>query len=280
MTPEHDPRPPRRASDQPASHAAPIASEIPTWPKTGAFLNADGSGRLTIDGRSEELPAGDIAASRALVIERVTATAQSVGRPVRLNSSDPDGEWELAVYPDGHVEELAGRAAAPQPEARAPAPPGVPVGRATAPRTPPRGRFARRVAAALAVVVLIASGVAVVAATTDGGEDATEPVPTIAAPAIDVKAISAMIAKAKREAQQRADAQQLRRRAAEQRAAASRRAAAQRAARRREARRRAAARRRDPAAARPTRPPAPAVPQRPVSPQPPPPSDCGQFDLC
>ena len=100
--------------------SAPVASEIPRWPKTSADLQTDGSGRLTIDGRTEDLPAGDIAASRALVIERVTATASSVGRAVRLTSTDPDGEWELAVHPDGQVDELAARPS-PAPTPAAPA---------------------------------------------------------------------------------------------------------------------------------------------------------------
>ena len=82
-------------------------SEIPRWPTITARLHADGSGHLTIDGRDEQLAAGDLDAARATVLERVTATAATVARPVRLHSSDPDGDWELAVHPDGHVDELA-----------------------------------------------------------------------------------------------------------------------------------------------------------------------------
>jgi hypothetical protein len=97
----------------PRTPTQPVASDIPRWPATTAVLNADGSGRLTIDGRREELPAGDLAASRELVKHRVTDLAQDLGRPVRLTSTDPDGEWELAIAPDGGVRELAAQPGPP-----------------------------------------------------------------------------------------------------------------------------------------------------------------------
>ena len=83
------------------------ASDVPHWPKITAILNADGSGRLTVNGVVEELAPGDLDIARGHVLERVAAAAASVGRAVRLHSTDPDGEWELAVHPDGHVDELA-----------------------------------------------------------------------------------------------------------------------------------------------------------------------------
>ena len=101
----------------------PVASEIPRWPATSAILNADGSGRLTMDGRGEDLVAGDLATTRALVIARVAASADELGRAVRLTSRDPDGEWELAIHPDGQVAELAARPAAERADASASSPP-------------------------------------------------------------------------------------------------------------------------------------------------------------
>jgi len=87
--------------------ASPTASDVPHWPKITAILNADGSGRLTVNGVVQDLAPGDLDAARGHVLERVIATADSVGRAVRLHSTDPDGQWELAVHPDGHVDELA-----------------------------------------------------------------------------------------------------------------------------------------------------------------------------
>ena len=118
--------------------STPVAVQIPRWPATNAILNADGSGRLTIDGRGENLQAGDLATSRALVIRRVTETAKGLERAVRLTSVDPDGEWELAIYPDGTVRELAARptADAAEPivvEPVAPAPDDRTVERVTVP---------------------------------------------------------------------------------------------------------------------------------------------------
>lgn len=101
----------------PRSPTQPVAREIPRWPATTAVLNADGSGRLTIDGRREDLPRGDLTASRELVKQRVTGLAEDLGRAVRLTSTDPDGEWQLAIGPDGSVRELA---AQPAPLAAAP----------------------------------------------------------------------------------------------------------------------------------------------------------------
>ena len=89
----------------PSTTARP-GTEIPRWPKISVTLNADGTGLLTNQGRDHRLNAADIDAARADVIARVVATARSLERPVRLKSTDPDGEWELAVHPDGTVTEL------------------------------------------------------------------------------------------------------------------------------------------------------------------------------
>ena len=118
----------------PRTPTQPAASDIPRWPATTAALHADGSGRLMIDGRREDLQAGDLAASRELVKQRVTSLAEELGRPVRLTSTDPDGEWELAIGPDGSVRELA---AQPAPRGPVAAPPlAKPTATATAPISP------------------------------------------------------------------------------------------------------------------------------------------------
>jgi len=53
----------------------------------------------------------------SMTLERVTKTAAELERPVRLTTTDPDGEWELAIAPDGSVSELA---AQPAPTTAAP----------------------------------------------------------------------------------------------------------------------------------------------------------------
>jgi len=120
------------------------ASQIPRWPKSSAILNDHGSARLTINDKPEDLTADNVDSARQIVLERVTATALEVGRPVRLTSTDPDGVWELAVHPDGTVQELAAhpttktRQSPPRPPRR----PAAPLSRRRA--TGPRAALAAR----------------------------------------------------------------------------------------------------------------------------------------
>ena len=328
--------------------ATPVASDIPRWPATSVLLNADGSGRLTIDGRVEDLAAGDLTASRAHVIQRVVDTADGLGRPVRLTTTDPDGEWELAIHPDGQVEELAARPAAeplaapvapappasasaastppPPPPIPAPPPPDVfahddidlPARAETrrverAPRTPRPARpatsrtsrrTAARLGAALALLVAIASAVAIIV--TSGPDTVVEQTPAArtdaraaAAPGEITKAIN----DARRNSQQRMADQRRRddaranaaakraddRRLARAKRALRRRVAARNASRRRAPARRAGARQPGPTTAARPQPrvsaPPPPPPAARVSPPPPPPSppparQCGEFDIC
>lgn len=270
------------------SPSTPAATSIPRWPKITVALHADGSGRLTIDGRDEDLSAGDIDDTRRIVLERVAATALTVGRPVRLHSSDPDGRWELAVHPDGQVDELAAHpataAVAPAPEldtvaaaVRAPQP--------SAHSTPParqRRRSPVRAAVALALLAVLASAAALVLtngpATVVRGSAPITPINDTAPP--DEAGRAAVVASGYEAAQRRQAArEQRRRRAALQQRVAARQARERRAARRRATARRAASRRRSAPAPQPARTtrPAPRA-AREFAPAPPP--ACGEFDLC
>lgn len=271
---------------------APARTEIARWPKITATLHPDGAGTLTIDGRAHELEAGDLDASRTTILKRVTATAATVGRPVRLHSTDPDGDWELAVHPDGRVDELATLAAPDTPP-----PPAAARAARQARRAAPaaRGRLARRLLAAAALLIGVAAGAAVFMTNGPATVVSTSPSPrTPATPQVVVRenvqhvaAAALTRARATRHRQPVARA----RRSAVRHRRAIRQARAQRAARRRavaqrlarSARPAAAARRRPAATAQPrasavpTSPPARA---RPSAPPPPPPARCGEFDLC
>jgi len=267
---------------RPVSAHPPAASDIPRWPTTTAILNADGSGRLRINDKAEDLAAANLDSARAIVLQRVTATAIEVGRPVRLTSTDPDGEWELAVHPDGHVQELAARPARPTRRAAAP--------RATPPAQPihdrPTRSSATRVGAGLALLAAILTTAVVVTSTSEQRAPTPAPTPTITRSVISDRAIVALTAHAS--TARRAALAENRRAQATQRRAAHRRAIAARARRRAAARRlnaRAAARARartaapaPPARVAPATPPPPA-PDAPAPPPPPPPT-CGEFDLC
>lgn len=80
-----------------------VTDTVPAWPKIAAVVRADGSGEVTINGTSHAVDADTIDAARAAVLARVTETATKVGRPVRVTTSSPDGEFPLIVHPDGNV---------------------------------------------------------------------------------------------------------------------------------------------------------------------------------
>ncbi|MET4224527.1 MinD-like ATPase involved in chromosome partitioning or flagellar assembly [Oerskovia enterophila] len=76
---------------------------VPTWPHIEAVIREDGTGEVTINGTSHALEANSLEEARNSVIETVAATAKKVGRPVRVATTSPDGDWPLIVHPDGTV---------------------------------------------------------------------------------------------------------------------------------------------------------------------------------
>lgn len=93
-----------------------------TWPHVTATLNSDGTAHVTISGSTAPVRGDSVDDARGQVVSHIAATAAKLGRPVRAEVTDPDGEWPLIVHPDGTVEEdprapqqrgRAGRSAAP-----------------------------------------------------------------------------------------------------------------------------------------------------------------------
>jgi hypothetical protein len=271
---------------------APAAADIPRWPTLSATLSDDGSGTLTIDGRTHKLGSTDIATARRVVLERAAATATTVGRPVRLNTTDPDGDWELAVHPDGRVDELDAHPAPAPATADTPAPITPPARRRSRePRQPARGPIARRLVVAAGLVIAISAATALVLTngpvTVVRTASAPRPVSPVS-PAVRESDVAAALAHAHAAAQRRAAARARRQRAVREHRVALRQAREQRAARRRAATqrsarnaRRAAPRQRAATHERRPTPTAPAQPPtRPATPLPPTASSCGAFDLC
>ena len=284
------------------SPTGPASPTVARWPTFNATLNDDGTGVLTIEGREHPLDAENIDAARAAVLDRVRKTAVELERPVRLTSNDPDGEWELAVHPDGSVDELA---AHPTPEPPAPIaapatpdpPPDVdqapdlatvPLARGAEPppltrsqrrwagaAAPPR-RSGRPIAVAVALAVLIGLAVVTALLATSGGPDTVVSEPDPPPRAISENVAADAIAAAQRKAEQRRVAAAERRSAqrALQRRVAARQARERRAARRALQRRVAARQARERrAAARRAATAQPSTPTRPrprVTPPPPP----------
>ncbi|MBG6056935.1 MinD-like ATPase involved in chromosome partitioning or flagellar assembly [Cryobacterium sp. MP_M5] len=73
-------------------------------PSIRAMIRSDGTGELTIDGKSQQITAVDEAGVREEIINRVAATARTLGRPVRLTAEDEQGQSPLIVHPDGDVD--------------------------------------------------------------------------------------------------------------------------------------------------------------------------------
>ncbi len=75
------------------------------FPKINAVLRTNGTGEVTINGTSHAIEAADEAAVLNDALRLITATAVQLGRPVRVSTTDPDGQGLIIVSPDGVVRE-------------------------------------------------------------------------------------------------------------------------------------------------------------------------------
>ncbi len=88
-----------------------MAESIPSYPIVEVTLAEDGSAHMNVAGSHVDFPAGDPAATRRAIIERATAIAVQLHRPVRMNATDPLGTWHNAVTPNGDVIDLEAQGA-------------------------------------------------------------------------------------------------------------------------------------------------------------------------
>lgn len=79
---------------------------VPTFPRIEATVGTDATGTVAINGVTQPVTGTSDQGVREEILAVVTATANDMGRPVRLTTRDALGEQELAVHPDGHVEAL------------------------------------------------------------------------------------------------------------------------------------------------------------------------------
>jgi MinD-like ATPase involved in chromosome partitioning or flagellar assembly len=77
------------------------------FPKINAVLRTNGTGEVTINGTSHAIEAADEAAVLTDALRIITETAAQLGRPVRVSTTDPDGEGLIIVSPEGVVSEAA-----------------------------------------------------------------------------------------------------------------------------------------------------------------------------
>lgn len=77
---------------------------VPDWPKVSANITADGTAEVTINGSPRTvLTGGDLDQARAAVLEHLSVQTAGLGRPLRVETVDPDGHSHLVVHPDGRV---------------------------------------------------------------------------------------------------------------------------------------------------------------------------------
>jgi len=77
------------------------------FPKINAVLRTNGTGEVTINGTSHAIEANDEAAVLSQALRLITDTAAQLGRPVQVNTTDPDGQGHIIVSPEGVVSEAA-----------------------------------------------------------------------------------------------------------------------------------------------------------------------------
>ncbi len=92
-----------------------------------AFVGADGSARLVLDGHEMKLRADTTDEVRAVVMEHARRYAEQTGAPQSFTALEATGEWAMVVYPTGEVLPApAAPPAPPPPRPRAPVPPRTP----------------------------------------------------------------------------------------------------------------------------------------------------------
>ena len=86
--------------------AQPAASD----PAVQARIEADGNASFTVEGVTGQARLGSVEEARQLVTKQAWDLAVRHGRDVRLDTSDPDGDWVFLVRPDGSVVEAESEA--------------------------------------------------------------------------------------------------------------------------------------------------------------------------
>ena len=109
---------------------------VSNWPHIEAITRPDGSAEVTITGTSHPIETTSLEDARAAITAKVAGTATQLGRPVRMTTTDPDGQWSVIVHPDGTVQEDPAGGVAPRQGATPPPPPAPPAPAAALPSPP------------------------------------------------------------------------------------------------------------------------------------------------
>ncbi|HOV99840.1 MAG TPA: FHA domain-containing protein [Rhodoglobus sp.] len=88
-----------------------MSAPVPAYPVVYVDVAPDGSAHVNVAGRHEHLDSAPSDVTRRAVTEYATAVAAELHRPLRMQITDPDGKWLVAVHPNGTVTDLAEPAA-------------------------------------------------------------------------------------------------------------------------------------------------------------------------
>ncbi|ANF32605.1 hypothetical protein A0130_13830 [Leifsonia xyli] len=80
-----------------------MSLDLSPSPQLSARFSPDATGELIVDGVPQRFAAESTERLREAVLGRVGEIAAAAGRPVRLTVSDEEGDWLLAVHPDGSI---------------------------------------------------------------------------------------------------------------------------------------------------------------------------------
>ncbi|MET2012967.1 FHA domain-containing protein [Microbacterium chocolatum] len=77
---------------------------VQSWPRLSAELNDDGTGTLTVNGVTRACAAESVSALRTGMVARAVSYAVRLRRPVRLDVTEGEDSYPLAVRPEGYVQ--------------------------------------------------------------------------------------------------------------------------------------------------------------------------------
>lgn len=84
-----------------------MSAPVPAYPVVYVDVAPDGSAHVNVAGRHEHFDAAPSDVTRRVVTAYATAVATELHRPLRMQITDPDGKWLVAVHPNGTVTDLA-----------------------------------------------------------------------------------------------------------------------------------------------------------------------------
>lgn len=84
-----------------------MSAPVPAYPVVYVDVAPDGSAHVNVAGRHEHFDAAPSDVTRRAVTAYATAVAAELHRPLRMQITDPDGKWLVAVHPNGTVTDLA-----------------------------------------------------------------------------------------------------------------------------------------------------------------------------